>query len=103
MARHVACADERGCPLANAAIELAEKDHPARRVIEECKAAQRGWLIELCRRAQLAEPESLADELFLILEGARVIAQSMGPEGTGARLARMGEVLIAARGPLRQG
>ena len=99
MARHVACADERGCPLANAAIELAEKDHPARRVIEECKVAQRGWLIELCRRAQLAEPESLADELFLILEGARVIAQSMGPEGTGARLVRMGEVLIAARGP----
>ena len=42
MADHLANADERGCPLANAAVELPEKDHPARRVIEEAKVAQRG-------------------------------------------------------------
>src|SRR5258707_11176790 len=41
MARHLGEPDERGCPLANAAIELPEKDHPARRVIEEYKRAQR--------------------------------------------------------------
>ena len=41
MAEHVANADERGCALANAAVELPEKDHPARRVIEEFKVAQR--------------------------------------------------------------
>src|SRR3981189_3246181 len=35
MAEHVASADQRGCPLANAAVELPEKDHPARQVIEE--------------------------------------------------------------------
>ena len=28
------CDDDRGCDLANAAVELAETDHPARRVIE---------------------------------------------------------------------
>src|SRR5947209_19191044 len=39
MAEHVASTDERGCPLVNAAVELPEKDHPARRVIEEAKAA----------------------------------------------------------------
>src|SRR5438309_1045854 len=27
--------DERGCPLANAAVELPDKSHPARAVIEE--------------------------------------------------------------------
>src|ERR1700677_2301996 len=37
MAGHLAEPGERGCALVNAAIELAEKDHPARRVIEECK------------------------------------------------------------------
>src|SRR5262252_10961221 len=41
MARHLAEPHERGCALANAAIELPEKDHPARRVIEEYKRAQR--------------------------------------------------------------
>src|SRR6476659_7777046 len=53
MSDHVVSRDERGCPLANAAVELPEKDHPARRVIEECKAAVRARAIELCRSAEL--------------------------------------------------
>src|SRR5205085_2364995 len=96
MAEHVASNDERGCPLANAAVELPEKNHPARRVIEEFKVAQRARLIELCRAAGLAEPDMLADELHLLLEGARVTAQSVGTDGLGARLVRMGEAMIAA-------
>jgi AcrR family transcriptional regulator len=96
MAAHVASGDERGCPLANAAVELPEKDHPARRVIEAFKSAQRERLIQLCASAALAEPDMLADELFLLLEGARVTAQSMGPKGLGDRLVRMGEAMINA-------
>ena len=95
VAGHVADSNERGCPLANAAVELPEKDHPARRVIEEFKTAQRQRLIALCRAAGIARPELLADELFLLLEGARVSAQSLGPKGLGARLIKMGEATIA--------
>jgi AcrR family transcriptional regulator len=96
MSDHVVSRDERGCPLANAAVELPEKDHPARRVIEECKCATRDRVIALCRAAGLNEPELLADELSLMLEGARVTAQSIGTDGLGARLKRMSEALIAA-------
>ena len=96
MAGHVASGDERGCPLTNAAVELPENDHPARRVIEAFKTAQRQRIIELCASAELAEPEMIADELFLLLEGARVTAQSIGREGLGDRLIRMGEAMIAA-------
>ncbi len=96
MAAHVASADERGCALANAAVELPEKDHPARRVIEAFKTAQRERLVQLCGAAALAEPEMLADELFLLLEGARVTAQSMGRKGLDDRLVRMGEAMIRA-------
>ena len=96
MAAHVANADERGCPLVNAAVELPEKDHPARRVIEEAKAALRSRLIRLCGAAGLSEPEMLADELHLLLEGARVTAQSVGSNGLDARLIRMGEAMIAS-------
>jgi AcrR family transcriptional regulator len=96
MSSHVVNRDERGCPLANAAVELPDKDHPARRVIEECKAAARAKVIALCRAAGLKEPEQLADELNLMLEGARVTAQSVGADGLGARLVRMGEAMIAA-------
>src|SRR6202789_3661901 len=41
MAACFADTDERGCALTNAAVELPEKDHPARRVIEEYKTAMR--------------------------------------------------------------
>src|SRR3984885_15443307 len=81
MAAHVANTDERGCPLANAAVELPEKGHPARRVIEEAKAAHRSRLVRLCGAAGLSEPDMLADELPLLLEGARVTAQSVGSDG----------------------
>jgi hypothetical protein len=74
----------------------AETSSPTRRVIEAFKTAQRQRIIELCAAAELAQPEMLADELFLLLEGARVTAQSIGREGLGDRLIRMGEAMIAA-------
>lgn len=95
MADHLANTDQRGCALANAAVELPDKSHPARRVIEEYKLKQRDRLAGLCRRAGLGEVDMLADELYLLLEGARVISQSVGAEGLGARLMRMGEAMIA--------
>jgi hypothetical protein len=65
-------------------------------VIEEFKTAQRERLIQLSAAAALTDPEMLADELFLLLEGARVTAQSMGPKGLGDRLVRMGEAMVNA-------
>jgi AcrR family transcriptional regulator len=91
--------NHRGCALANAAIELPDRTHPARRVVEQFKLGQRKHLTQLCRSAGLNDPEMLADELYLLLEGARVTAQSVGSEGLGARLTRMGEAMIAAHEP----
>jgi AcrR family transcriptional regulator len=91
--------DERGCALTNAAVELPEKDHPARRVIEEYKNAMRQRFIRLCEEAGLTEPDLLADELHIMLEGARVTAQSVGSADLGPRLVRMGEAMIAAHTP----
>jgi AcrR family transcriptional regulator len=99
MTDHIVAAGGRGCALANAAVELADKDHPARKVIEEVKRGQRDRLVRLCRSAALDEPEFLADELFLLLEGARVSAQSVGRDGPAARLVRMGEAVIASHTP----
>jgi AcrR family transcriptional regulator len=101
MAERVANADERGCPLVNAAVELPEKTHPARRVIEEFKTAERAWLIRVCRASGLRDPELLADELHLLLEGARVTAQSVGRDGLGERLMRMCDALITAHAAKR--
>ena len=90
---------ERGCAFANAAVELPDADHPARRVIEEHKNRHRDLIIELCRKAGLRDPELLADELFLLGEGARLSVQSLGPKGPAKRLAEMFETLVAAHTP----
>ena len=96
--RHVSrFADEfsgRGCPLANAAIELAEPSHPARKVVETHKRRSRERLVGLCREAGYAHAERVADELFLLIEGARVSLQSVGREGPGARLYALAEALL---------
>jgi AcrR family transcriptional regulator len=76
----------RGCALANAAVELAKRKQPARKVIETHKRRQRERLAALVREAGYARPERVADELFLLVEGARVSLQSVGPGGPGARL-----------------
>ena len=86
----------RGCALANAAVELAEPRHPARRVIEAHKRRQRERLVALVRAAGYAKPESLADELFLLVEGARVCVQSVGRQGPGSRLYALAESLLDA-------
>jgi len=86
---------DRGCAFVNAAAELADKNHPARRVVEEYKTQARERLIRLCEEAGLVEPDLLADKIFLLCEGARVSVQSIGPKGPAARLVKILEGLIA--------
>ena len=85
----------RGCALANAAVELAERKHPARRVIEAHKRRQRERLVALVREAGYARPERLADEIFLLVEGARSSVQSVGPGGPASRLFALAEALLS--------
>ena len=88
--------DGRGCDMANAAVELADSDHPARHVIEEFKTAHRNRLVVLCRDAGIVQAEMLADALWLLIEGARVSRQSMGAKGPCGRFVLIAEAVIAA-------
>ena len=90
--------DERGCDLANAAVELTEAGHPALRVIEEFKKRQRDRLAALCEAAGASQPGLLADTIVLLLEGARVSRRSVGTEGPSANLVRTSEAVIASFG-----
>jgi len=87
----------RGCAFANAAVEIPEKDHPAREVIEHHKLAQRDHIARLCRNAGFSGPEKLADEIFLLLEGARVNMQSMGREGPCHRIPELFRMLLSSK------
>lgn len=84
---------ERGCALANAAVEL-QPGHPARGVIEDYKDRKRNHLVRMFRAARYRDPERLADELFLLFEGARISIQC-GSRGPASRLVRMLRDLLA--------
>lgn len=85
---------ERGCALANAAVEL-QPDHPARHVIEDYKRRKREKLVGLFRAARYADPEQLADEVFLLFEGARISIQCAGPAGPASRFVSVLRSLLA--------
>jgi AcrR family transcriptional regulator len=87
-------ADDRGCDLANAAVELTEDGHPARRLIEELKTEQRNRLAALCRAAGMTQPDVLADILTLLFDGARVSRQAAGSKGPSAVFIRTAETVI---------
>ncbi len=91
---------DRGCALANAAVELREAGHPARQIIEEYKMRKRERLVALLRDAGYAQPERLADEVFLLFEGARISIQCCaGPSGPASRLVGMLRSLLADHAP----
>ena len=94
LAKHVADPSARGCPMANAAVEITDRDHPARKVIEAHKAKLRSRLIQVCIRMGVAEPRFLADQLFLLMEGAQVTAQTLGVHGPARNIARSAKMLI---------
>ena len=70
LAKHVTDPAALGCGMANA-VETNGSDHPAHRAIEAHKAKLREKLAELCVGSGAAEPELLAVELFLLMEGAQ--------------------------------
>jgi AcrR family transcriptional regulator len=86
--------DGRGCDLANAAVELTEAGHPARRLIEKMKTEQRDRLASLCRRAGIAKSEVLADTLTLLFEGARVSRQAAGCNGPSSKFISTAKTVI---------
>jgi AcrR family transcriptional regulator len=95
--------ESRGCPMVNAAVELPDPDHPGRKVIEQHKSAMRDRLAAACRKAGLAHPELLADQIHMLVEGAGVCLQSVGPDGPSHRLVRIVEGLLeAAEKPRRR-
>jgi AcrR family transcriptional regulator len=83
----------RGCALANAAVELSP-EHPARAIIEAYKARKRECLVQMFTSAHYREPERLADEIFLLFEGARVSLQC-GSKIPAERIMKLLRELIA--------
>jgi AcrR family transcriptional regulator len=93
-------ADSRGCAFANASVEIADEEHPARQVAIKQKAEMRRRLSELAAQAGAAKAHELGDALMLLMEGGyltrRTFGHGNGPLQSAALTAR---VLIDAYTP----
>ena len=87
----------RGCPFLNTGTEFPEPDHPARGIILANKQAVRVRLRTLAAAAGARDPDVLAQQLQLLIDGAYAIGQSLGPEGPAKTVADAGRALIAAQ------
>lgn len=91
---------DRGCPMANAAVELQGSDHPALRIIEHYKSQKRRHLVEMLCGAGYPTPDRIADEVFLLFEGARISRQCYsGGDCPSSRLVEMLRSLLASHKP----
>ena len=77
----------RGCPFANAVAEFPDPNHPARVVARQHKEGVKDHLSALATDAGFDEPESLAEWLHLLLEGA-IATAAMRRSGESLEVAR---------------
>lgn len=85
---------QRGCPFVNSIVGLADRGHPARRLIEVHKATQRRRLTDMCERAGVRDPDEAAAEITFLMEGAQVSAQNGSVDRVGERLLTAVEAVL---------
>ncbi|MFT3967735.1 MAG: TetR/AcrR family transcriptional regulator [Sphingobium sp.] len=95
-ADRISCPEFRGCALSNVAVELPEPGHPGRAIVEECKTEFRAIVGALTRDLGIGEPESLADGLVLVIEGAMATHHVFGSQGPALSLSATCDALIEA-------
>lgn len=86
--------ESRGCPLANAAVEITDPSHPAWKVVHEHKSDVRQRLRTLCREMKARNPEQLGDALLLLMEGAYISRLVFGMSGPVQSVSKAAKILI---------
>ena len=83
-----------GCPFLNVATEYPEIDYPGHQVALEHKQRVRAKFRQLAREAGAREPDILADQLFLLMDGAYISSRMFGTKNPASHLASAAQSLI---------
>ena len=89
--------DYRGCPQLNIAAEYPELGHPARKFAKEHKREMRRRLKNIAEKLKSADPDELAGQLAVFLNGAFVSTPMYEPGEATTLLQRAAEALISPR------
>jgi AcrR family transcriptional regulator len=99
LAEDTAGAGYRGCPMLNTNTEFPDGRHPAHLAAVAHKQQVRDWFRSLAAEAGAAEPDRLADDLLIVLNGAYATAAVLDGAAYGGRALDLAQRLIEAGCP----
>lgn len=87
------CSDEaeRGCPVANTAVEIVDTEHPAKKIIHDHEGEIARRLQVLCKEMGARRPQQLGHALTLLISGvmaARLLFDNTQQIGSAAAAAK---------------
>jgi AcrR family transcriptional regulator len=88
-----------GCTFQGTAAEFPDRDHPGHQAALAHKDTVRRRFTELAREGGLDYPQTLGDQLLLLMDGAWVSARMYGPRNPAKGLAATARALIDSHQP----
>jgi len=88
----------RGCPFVNAVAELGDPTHPGAKMAVAFKEQRRLWLRDALTRLNAADPDGLATQVAILVEGAIIAALIRGDPGMAGAAKAAVRVLLTAAG-----
>ena len=87
--------DFEGCSFINVMLEHPAPDHPLHQAAASYLARIRGFIGELARDAEVADPADFARQWHILMKGS-IVAAGEGDLDAARRAKQMGRVLLAA-------
>jgi AcrR family transcriptional regulator len=88
----------RGCPFVNAVAELGDAAHPGTKMAVAFKEQRRIWLRDALAQLNVADPDGLATQVAILVEGAIIAALVRGDPGMARAAKAAARVLLTAAG-----
>ena len=88
----------RGCPFVNAVAELGDPTHPGTQMAVAFKERRRLWLRDALTQLNVADPDTLATQVAILVEGAIIAALVRGDPGMARAAKAAARVLLTAAG-----
>jgi AcrR family transcriptional regulator len=88
----------RGCPFVNAVAELGDATHPGTQMAVAYKERHRLWLRGALTQLNVADPDTLATQVAILVEGAIIAALVRSDPGVARAAKAAARVLLTAAG-----
>jgi AcrR family transcriptional regulator len=86
----------RGCAFINTAGEIGDAQDPVRLLAREHKQKLLDYILELCRPLHVPQPERLARQLLILIDGAITLALVMGDHDAADNAREVAQQLLAS-------